>query len=131
MKTAALGLILLSLVGGESYKRLSRAEEPRFYETRGRAFLGRRLHLHLPPAPFLAPPELVCPPRRRTPYHLYKYRGIKLLVHPQNPYYQQFRRKKKRGKIVCVKGRTADFAGKVGTAVLIHRIRGITRKSGR
>ena len=128
MKTAVLGLILLSLVGGESYKRLSQVEGTRFYRTRGRAFLGRHLHLLLPPAPFLAPPKLVCPPRRRAPYHLYTYRGIKFLVHPQNPYYQQFRRKKKKGKIVCVKGRVADFAGEIGTVVLIHRIRGITRK---
>ena len=130
MNTAALGLILLSLVGGGSYERLSHAEGARFYRTRGRAFLGRHLHLHLPPTPFLSPPKLVCPPRRRTPYHLYKYRGMKFLVHAQNPYYQQFRRKRKKGKIICVKGRVADFSGEIGRVVLIHRIRGITQKPG-
>jgi len=128
MKSAALGLILLTLLDGGSYIHLSGAEEVRFYKTRGRGFVGRRLHIHLSPAPFLKPPKLVRLRCKRPVYHQYLHRGVKFLVHPQNAYYLQFKRKRKAGKIVCVKGRVLLFPGKIGPAVLIHRIRGITKQ---
>ena len=128
MKTVGSLLILLLLSGGTSYERLTEREEALFYRSRGKALLGRRLHLHLPPTPFLNPPEKVRPGPTESIHHLYEYRHVKFIVHPGNPYYQQFRRKRKTGKIVCIKGEVVHFPQPDLTAVRIHRIRGITRK---
>ena len=127
MKLASIGVMILILLGDGSYRRLRTAEQSRFYATQGAAFLGSCLHLHLPPTPFMSPPKKVQPSRRSPVLHQYTYRKVKFLVHPWNPYYQQFRRKRKAGKIVCVKGRVVHHAGRIGTAVQVHRIRAISK----
>jgi hypothetical protein len=131
MKTVGSLLILLLLAGGTSYERLTEREEALFYRSRGKAMLGRRLHLHLPPTPFLNPPENVRPDPTEPVHHQYVYRNVKFIVHPGNPYYQQFRRKRKTGKIVCLKGEVVHFPQSDLTAVRIHRIRGITLRRRR
>jgi len=127
MKTATLVAVIIALIGDGSYRRLPHPDESRFYGTRGAAFIGSRLHLHLPPTPFMSPPKKVQPSRRSPVLDQYTYRKVKFLVHPRNPYYQQFRRKRKSGKIVCVKGRVEHHLGTIGTAVRIHRIRAIPK----
>jgi hypothetical protein len=129
MKTTTLLVVILTLLAGSSYRRLRSADESRFYGTRGAAFMGSHLHLHLPPTPFLSPPKKAQPSRRSPVLDQYTYRKVKFLVNPRNPYYQQFRRKRKSGKIVCVKGRVEHHLGKIGTAVRVHRIRAITKRS--
>ncbi|MBN2490369.1 MAG: hypothetical protein JXQ29_05925 [Planctomycetes bacterium] len=126
MKTvAALSLFLLALAAGGSYETLSEREEALFYRSRGSALVGRRLHLHLPPAPFLRPPEKIRPGAAEPCYDQYVHRNVKFIVHPGNPYYQQFRRKGAGDRIVCIKGAVVHFAETHLTAVRIHRIRGI------
>jgi len=127
MKTvAALNLFLLALAAGGSYETLSEREEALFYRSRGSALVGRRLHLHLPPAPFLRPPEKIRPGAAEPCYDHYVHRNVKFIVHPDNPYYRQFRRKGAGDRIVCIKGEVVHFAETNLTAVRIHRIRGIT-----
>ena len=127
MKTVIGAFILAVMLGGGSYQRLSPADEARFFQSGASAFLGFRVHLHLPPAPFMSPPKKVRPTVRSPVFHQYTYRNVKFLVDPANPYYQQVRRKRMAGKIVCLKGRVRQFTRKTGPSVLIHRIRGITK----
>jgi len=127
MKPAILVLATLVLLGGGSYRRLPSEDEVRFYRTRGLAFLGSRLHLHLPCTPFMKTPEKVQPSRRSPVLHQYTYRKVKFLVDPRNPYYEQFLRKRKAGKVVCVKGRVEHHLGPIGTAVRVHRIRAVSK----
>ena len=96
MSASLLVLVLLS--GSESYRRLQGAEEARFYQSRGVAFRGRRVHLHLPVTPFLKKPGREQPTPNSPVFDRYTHRKVKFLVRPKNPYYQQFRRKRKQGK---------------------------------
>lgn len=127
MRLALLILLLTGAVAGGSYRQLSAADEARFFRTGGEAFTGRSIHLHLTPTPFMKPPGKAQPTSAGVKYHLYTYRGVKFLVHPRNPYYEQFRRKRKRGKIVCVKGKVLRFGPEIGVGVLIHRIRALAK----
>jgi len=127
MRLLLLILGLCCVAGSGSYRRLRPDDEARFYQTGAAAFQGRSIHLHLSPAPFLKAPRKVKPTSVGQVYHLYTYRRVKFLVHPRNPYYEQFRRKRKTGKIVCVKGKVMRFEKEIGMAVLIHRIRAMPK----
>ena len=120
VRIALIGVILVLTGGGESYRRLEGENEVRFYRSRAVAFRGRRLHLHLPMTPFLKKPDREQPTPGSPEYDCYTYRKVKFLVRPDNPHYQQFRRKRKQGKIVCVKGRVVRLPGKTGTVRMRH-----------
>ncbi len=127
MKILMIGLIPLLLTGGGSYKKLSAVAEARFFASHGRSQLGNSLHLHLSPKPFMRKPERAQPGRKHSTYYLFTVRGVKMLIHPANPHYRQFLRKKKSGKELCIKGHMRKWPGKIGPAFLVKRLRAISR----
>jgi len=105
--------------GGGSYRKLDgEGDVARYYATRGEAFVGRSLHLHVPRAVFR---KEVSPEKRRTTSRNLEFadRGVAVLVSPSNPYYRQFLRKKASGGKACVKGRVERRSGTDGAPVAV------------
>lgn len=108
-----------AMAGGGSYRKLDgEGDVARFYATRGEAFVGRSLHIHVPRTVFR---KEVPVEKRRTDSRNREFadRGVPLLVSPGNPYFQQFLRKRSSGGQVCVKGRVERRRGASGDPVAV------------
>ena len=120
-------LISVAFVGGEprpaiaaggSYRKIdSEGDVSSWYRTRGEAFVGKAVHIHVPRAVFRDP---IAPEKRRTTSRNLEFadRGIPILVSPGSPYFQQYLRKRAGG------GKTVLLFGKIkhykGTDLLIE-----------
>ncbi len=95
---------LPSLQGDVSYRSLTKKEEESaFYTDGGRRFLGKRVHLHVPAARFLAKATAVQTKDGRRVLVL-KNKNIPLVVHPRNVYVRKVRDRVDGSDRVCVKG---------------------------
>lgn len=116
---ATAAAALPALAGGGSYHKVdSEADVARFYSSRGEAFVGRSVHVHVPRTVFR---KEIAPEKRRTESRNREFadRGVPLLVSPSNPYFQQFLRKKASGGQACVKGRVERRPGVGGAPVAV------------
>ena len=116
---AAVAVSAPVAAGGGSYRKLDgEGDVARYYATRGEAFVGRSLHLHVPRAVFR---KEIPPEKRRTTSRNLEFadRGVPVLVSPSNPYYRQFLRKQSSGGKACVKGRVERRSGADGAPVAV------------